>query len=146
MKNMNSPDYISPPIDHGGFTWQEFTHSDTARKYGIPNEPTGQVKESIRVLVAHLLQPLRLLYGKPVRITSGYRSPEVNRLVKGTTRSQHIKGEAADLAIPEGPDHLLDLLVTSGLDFDQVIVYRKRHILHLSYKAEETNRQQILYR
>ncbi|MCD8042969.1 MAG: D-Ala-D-Ala carboxypeptidase family metallohydrolase [Tannerellaceae bacterium] len=128
------------------FTWEDFIYSETAVKNGLSNIPTPQAEEAIRELVVHLLYPLQQLYGKPIRITSGYRSPVVNYLVNGVIGSQHIKGEAADLYIPEGPDYLLHLVCSAGLTFDQAIVYRKRFFLHLSYTANGRNRQEIVYR
>ncbi|MCD8194239.1 MAG: D-Ala-D-Ala carboxypeptidase family metallohydrolase [Tannerellaceae bacterium] len=136
---------VTPIAGPDGFTWEEFLYSETAVRNGLYNIPTVQVKEAIRQLVVHLLQPLQQLYGKPVRITSGYRSPMVNLLVKGVPGSQHTKGEAADLCVPEGPEYLLSLLRSAGLVFDQAIVYRKRFFLHLSYRADGNNRQEVLY-
>ena len=91
-------------------------------------------------LVKCLLQPLRIAYN-----TSGYRSPEVNRLAGGVRSSQHVKGEAADCYVPD-IYFLLDTLKKSGLPFDQAILYRKKHFLHLSYRVNGKQRRQVLYR
>ena len=74
------------------FTWEEMTYSRVAVENGLVNEPPFEVKQVMMELVKRLLQPLRLAYGKPIAITSGYRSPEVNRLVGGVPSSQHVKG------------------------------------------------------
>ena len=107
------------------FTVEEFTYSRKAIENGIDN------------------MPLRDRLGEPIAITSGYRCPEVNRLVGGVVNSQHTRGEAADCYAACGPERLLEVLIDSGLPFDQAIVYRKKKFLHLSYK-NGANRKQII--
>ena len=137
------------------FTLNEFTHSQMAIEQGILNEPDAEQREAIQQLVDHLLQPLRERVGEaiaitsgfrnqevPLRervgeaiaITSGFRNQEVNRLVGGVPTSQHTKGEAADCYCASGPEHLLQVLLDSGLPFDQAIVYKRKRFLHLSYR------------
>ena len=84
---------------------------------------TGQQKWQ---LVDHLLQPLRERVGEAIAITSGFRNQEVNRLVGGVPTSQHTKGEAADCYCASGPEYLLQVLLDSGLPFDQAIVYKRK--------------------
>lgn len=127
------------------FTWEELTYSRMAVENGLDNYPPIEARVALRELVKRLLQPLRIIYGAPIAITSGYRSPEVNRLVGGVPSSQHVKGEAADCYVPD-IYKLLDVLKKSGLPFDQAILYRKKHFLHLSLKANEVNRFQVLYK
>lgn len=127
------------------FTWDEMTYSSVAVRNGIYNYPPEEVRSVLCELVKCLLQPLRIAYGKPIAITSGYRSPEVNRLVGGVRSSQHVKGEAADCYVPD-IYLLLDTLRKSGLPFDQAILYRKKHFLHLSYRVNGKQRRQILYK
>lgn len=123
------------------FDLREFTRSDTATRKSIANDPGLQEIKAIENLVVNLLQPLRDLYGKPLRINSGYRSPELNKQVGGVVASQHVKGEAADVAC-ESPDKLIECLRCSGLDFDQCIRYST--FVHLSLKLNGRNRQQYL--
>ena len=127
------------------FTWEEMTYSRVAVENGLRNDPPFEAQLAMKQLVKRLLQPLRIAYAQPIAITSGYRSPEVNKLVGGVPSSQHVKGEAADCYIAEGPLKLLDILKASGLDFDQAIVYRRKKFLHLSYR-EGFNRRQVLYK
>lgn len=127
------------------FTWEEMTYSSVAILNGLNNDPPEEVRSALCELVKCLLQPLRIAYNKPIAITSGYRSPEVNHLVGGVRSSQHLKGEAADCYVPD-IYHLLDILKKSGLPFDQAILYRKKHFLHLSYKVNGKQRHQIIYR
>lgn len=122
------------------FTLCEFTASDTARRKGIDNSPGIKELKAIENLATNLLQPLRLVYGRPMVINSGYRSSEVNREVGGSSSSQHMKGEAADIAC-ESPAHLVACLIESGLAFDQCGIYST--FVHLSLKREGKNRKQF---
>ena len=123
------------------FTLEEFTRSNNAGRMGINNEPdAGQIAD-LQKLCIRLLQPLRDIYGEPFYINSGFRSPELNRLVGGVPSSQHTKGQAADVRVKD-PRRLLTELLRSGLDFDQAILYPT--FLHLSYNVTN-NCKQVLY-
>lgn len=76
------------------FTLRELT----ATSSGLPNEPPAEAVAALRVLCEECLQPLRAEWGT-VTVTSGYRSPSVNRAVGGVNNSQHIRGEAADIQL-----------------------------------------------
>ncbi len=126
------------------FTLEELTYSRTAVEHAIDNTPSPEAKVSLQHLTGCLLEPLRQLYKKPIAVLSGYRNKEVNRLVGGVSTSQHLKGEAADCYTPEGPAKLLELLLQSGLPFDQAILYKRRKFLHLSLKTSGKNRMQVI--
>ena len=79
------------------FTLEELYKSNTASKLGINNIPNKDATNNLMILAVKILQPLREAYGKPITVTSGYRSLELNKAVKGSSTSQHLKGEAADL-------------------------------------------------
>ena len=74
------------------FTVEEFTYSRKAIENGIDNMPGESQIAAIRLLITQLIQPLRDRLGEPIAITSGYRCPEVNRLVGGVVNSQHTRG------------------------------------------------------
>lgn len=125
------------------FTWEEFTASDTAKKLGILNQIIDwDVRDNAIALFENVLQPLRDAYGKPITINSGYRCVELNKKVGGVSTSQHTKGQAADCGVDD-PLALARLLLDLGLEFDQAIVYPT--FLHVSYKADGGNRNQLLY-
>ena len=126
------------------FCLEELMYSRTAVEHAIDNVPSPAAKVSLQHLVVCLLEPLRQLYKKPIAVLSGYRNGEVNRLVGGVAASQHVKGEAADCYTPEGPAKLLELLMRSGLPFDQAILYKRRKFLHLSLKTSGKNRMQVI--
>ena len=131
------------------FTWDEMMYSHTAKVHGIDNRPSvkerSKIESAIEELVKRLLQPLRMAYGKPIRISSGYRCPALNNVVGGVPTSQHMKGEAADCVVRGDASKLLGLLLAGGFPFDQAILYKKRNFLHLSLRANN-NRQQIVVR
>ena len=81
------------------FTIQELSHSDTAVARGIDNCPTAEAIHNLIKLVENILDQLREKYGKPIRLSSGYRSAILNRSVNGATSSQHRVGEATDITV-----------------------------------------------
>lgn len=98
----------------------------------VPNVPSPAEVERLRLLAVHILQPLRDAVGRPVIVTSAFRSPRVNSLVGGSRTSQHLRGEAADIKI-EGmsPLAVAKLIAELGLPFDQLI--REPTWVHVSY-------------
>lgn len=125
------------------FSFVEFEKSDTAMKRGIDNSiRDAKVKASICSLVKNVLQPLREHYGKPLTINSGYRCAALNRAVSGVATSQHVKGEAADIAASD-PYGLARAAFANNLPYDQMILYPT--FVHFSHRREGKQRRQILY-
>lgn len=125
------------------FSFKEFEKSDVASRHHINNTITDwEVRDNIVALVENILQPLRDAWGQPLFINSGYRCPELNAKVGGVATSQHTKGQAADVGCSD-PFALARLAKKMDLDYDQAILYPS--FLHLSYKKEGGNRNQILY-
>ena len=83
------------------FELAEFLVSETAARRGIANEPTLEIIENLRRLCQLVLEPLRVKLARPVVITSGYRSPALNRAIGGSPTSHHMQGRAADLIVPD---------------------------------------------
>ena len=79
------------------FTIRELTRSATATAEKIDNTPSQAVVDKLTALIENVLDPLREAWGAPIIVTSGYRSPALNRAVKGAPTSQHVLGEAADI-------------------------------------------------
>ncbi len=82
------------------FELAEFLVSETAARRGIANEPTPEIIDNLRRLCQSVLEPLRVKLARPVVITSGYRSPALNRAVGGSPTSYHMLGRAADILVP----------------------------------------------
>lgn len=105
------------------FTLGELTRSSTAEARGIDNTPTPAHLANLMTL-AHTLEGVRLLLGgKPILISSGYRSPVLNRAVGGSSTSDHANGLAADFTCPQyGPVmRICEAIRDSGIQFDQII-------------------------
>ena len=81
------------------FTLAELTKSETAARRKIDNTPTKAIIDNLQYGVDMVLEPLRRLYGQPIRINSGYRCPKLNKLVGGVPNSWHQVGNAADIHI-----------------------------------------------
>ena len=79
------------------FTIPELTHSLRAQACGIDNTPTAAAVPLMVELITKVLDPIREKWQSPIYITSGYRSPELNRKVGGTKTSYHLRGMAADI-------------------------------------------------
>lgn len=125
------------------FSYSEFEKSDTANRLHINNAITSfEVRDNIKALVENILQPLRDAWGGPLFINSGYRCLELNKAVGGVPTSQHVLGQAADVACSD-PIALARLAKRMNLDYDQCIIYDS--FVHFSYRKDGGNRNQILY-
>ena len=122
------------------FTIEELSRSATAERLGIVNKGDARIVENLTVLTDCLLDPLRALWGAPLRVTSGYRCPALNRAVGGVANSHHLRGMAADLVTMSNRvgenRRLMDVLVGSGLRWTQAIWECNRHgatWVHVAY-------------
>ena len=112
------------------FKAAEMLRSETADKNKIQNIPSAEIKQNVEELLV-VLDDLREFYGKPIKITSGFRCTELNRLVGGSPTSAHVIGYAADLQ-PIGDTfenfkaEVLRWLDKSGVKFDQCIIERSK--------------------
>jgi hypothetical protein len=80
------------------FTLAELTPSSTAKRLGIKNDPTPEHLENMKLLATSVLDKVREHFGKPIWVSSGYRSKALNDATPGSSpTSQHCLGEAADL-------------------------------------------------
>ena len=127
------------------------TRSNTAARLDIDNTPTDKVWQNLLALVTNVLDPLRLAWGRPIKVSSGYRCPKLNKAVGGASQSQHIYGQAADIhSLTDHPDDnmaLLKCLIESNLPFDQLICeypdkLGRPNWIHVSFSPR--NRRQML--
>ena len=137
------------------FTLKELTHSNTAVRLGIENNPDKEGIWNLTLLATELLQPIRDRIGA-LRVTSGYRSPELNAIF-GANRSQHMLCEAVDLQfVKRGKMDNLQIyqaVMDLDLDFDQLILEfgdstqyndpMRPAWIHISWTVRE-NRKQVL--
>mgnify|MGYP003664307939 CR=1 FL=1 len=128
------------------FALSEITHSNTAKRLGIDNEPTETHLQNMQHLVDDILQPLRDAIG-PIRISSGYRNPSLNRAIGGSRSSQHCKGQALDIQFWEmgqmNNKVIYDFILDSNIEFDQMINEFDFAWIHISLK-DKGNRKQVL--
>lgn len=133
------------------FTIDELTRSFTAERLGIDNTPDERIKFNLEQLVKNVLDPLRMKYGQPIIVGSGYRCPELNKAVGGAGNSQHMKGQAADIYCvncSEVMNRLLAcIMISEQLPFDQLILEKVDkngypQWLHVSYSPNP--RREIL--
>lgn len=104
------------------FTQAELTISETAARRGIDNTPDAFTLANLKKL-AEALETVRALVGKPINVTSGYRSPALNKAIGGATNSAHMSGLAADINVNGyTPRQLAIKIRDSGLMFDQLIL------------------------
>lgn len=130
------------------FSIAEFLNSDAADKYQVSNMPADEellaVLNNINALVNNVLDPLRAMIGRPIIITSGYRSQRVNELVGGSKASQHMLGKAADIHIQGYTPQQMEMVyrtIQMYYDFDQLIFYPSKNIIHISWDGDK-NRQE----
>jgi len=112
------------------FTLAELTRTDT----GFDNKPGNANEWANLKQLAMNLEHVRTLIGKPVIITSAFRSEAVNRKVGGSLTSHHRFGFAADFVIQGMPVFdVVSLLTNSWLHFDQLINEQEKGITHISF-------------
>ena len=103
------------------FSLSELTFSQTAVRRQLDNTPNQQVLSNLKRLCA-ILEQIRKLVGAPIQISSGYRSPALNRAIGGSVNSAHCSGLAADISVPSmTPLALAKLIQKSEIQFDQLI-------------------------
>mgnify|MGYP000433319029 FL=1 len=128
------------------FVLSEITRSNTAKRLGIDNGPNKEHLQNIQRIITNLIQPMRDAIG-PIRISSGYRNPNVNRAIGGSTKSQHCKGEALDLQFWNDGQisnkEIYDWVLRSDVEFDQMINEFDFAWIHISL-IKEGNRKQVL--
>jgi zinc D-Ala-D-Ala carboxypeptidase len=110
----------------------EFTQSDTALRLGIQNIPSPSIMGNLKKL-ADALEKVRALLGHPITVSSGYRSPTLNRAIGGSENSAHCLGYAADIKCWKfgTPDEMLETIRDSGIEYDQLIA--EGTWLHISF-------------
>ena len=138
------------------FTLQELTYSATALRLGIENSPSKEGILKLTLLATSVLQLLRDRIGA-LRITSGYRSPQLSEAIGSSSNSQHCRYEAVDLQyVKRGKmDNLAiyNALIDLDLDYDQCILEFGKNTeyvdgepawIHLSWKISDNRKQTLV--
>jgi hypothetical protein len=113
----------------------EFCTSQTAVRYGIAMDPPPSVIDNLKLLVACVLDPLREELGRTVTVSSGWRPSQLNSLIGGSSRSQHVTGQAADIVVPGmSVSEVCRAIVGLKLPIDQLI-YEFGSWTHVSHSS-----------
>lgn len=108
------------------FTFEQFSHSDTAKRKNIDNSIPSNLRPNTEELINNILDPLREAWGSNIILTSGYRGYELNKAIGGSTTSAHSYGYGADLVpsngkIEEFKSFVMKWLYDNNIMFDQYI-------------------------
>jgi zinc D-Ala-D-Ala carboxypeptidase len=131
------------------FSLEEMTKSQTASRKGINNTPGEKEIENLKQLCEHVLEYIRVHFGKPITVNSGYRGPALNKAIGGAKNSQHMTGQAADIEIVGVDNKALFSWIKDNMEFDQLILeYYKEGVpdsgwVHVSWNSQG-NRKQVL--
>ena len=128
----------------------EVTRSETAKRRGISNMPTPEHIENFKKLAENVFQPIRDHFGVPIRISSGYRSKELNTAIGGSLSSQHCQGEAIDIDMDGTSITNAQIFnyIKENLEFDQLIwefgTDTNPDWVHVSYESTGKQRKMML--
>lgn len=126
------------------FTLAEMIRSSAASRRGIDNTPSPVVIKALTALCVHVLEPVRAHHGRPVIVTSGYRSPAVNKAIGGATTSQHVAGEAADFTVHGVSNIEVCRWMEKNLNYDQLIYeFGESGWIHASYRAGQLRNMEL---
>ena len=128
------------------FSLNELTRSDTAKRLDIRNEPNDVQIANLHTLAEGLEQVRTKLNSNPIWVTSGFRSMDLNRVIKSKDTSYHTYGLASDFTCPGYGDvpQVMRTLANSSIEFDQLILEHGSWI-HIAFpKGTEKPRRQML--
>lgn len=112
----------------------------------LDNSPSWEAIINLSTLCEHVLDPIRIAFKRPIHVNSGFRSIKVNEAIGGAKNSQHCNGEAVDITAGDKKinKELFDLILSSGIGFDQCIDEKNYQWIHIAYSSIH-NRKQILH-
>jgi len=131
-------------------TYDEAIHSQTAKRLGIENKPNDEQLGNMLTVAQMIFQPLREWVGGPIKINSFFRSPELNKAIGGSSKSQHCKGQAIDIDDVYGHASNAAMFdwIRANLDYDQMIwefgTDQNPSWVHISYVDKQSNRNRCL--
>lgn len=129
---------------------KEGVYSRTATRLDIDNKPNEEQLANMKLLAEEIFEPLRAYVGGPIKINSFFRSPELNKAIGGSTKSQHCHGQAIDIDDTFGKMSNAEMyeFIKENLDFDQIIWEfgddDNPDWVHISYVSAEENRKRCL--
>lgn len=121
-----------------------FTINELCQTTHGKNIPDFVQKDNLKILIEKVLDPARIEFEAPIKVTSGFRSIEVNKSVGGAKNSQHLSGQAADITCS---DNKKLFRILQDMEFDQLIYEfgndEQPGWIHVSY-SKILNRNQVL--
>lgn len=128
------------------FTLEEATFSETATRLGINNQPTDRQLENMKI-TAEGMEKVRALLGKPIRVSSWLRQPELNQAIGGSRISSHMDGWAVDFVCPAygTPYEVAKAIESSGIKYSQMIHEFGRWV-HLSFAPDMKQQSLTIFR
>ena len=131
-------------------SYKEGVHSITAIRKGIDNEPNEEQLANMKLVANNVFEPLRVFINGPIKVNSFFRSPDLNKAIGGSTKSQHCKGQAIDIDDTYGKATNAEMYwwIKDNLDFDQMIWEFGNNDnpdwVHVSYVSPDKNRNRCL--
>ena len=130
-------------------SYHEGTYSRTAERRDLDNTPNDEQLKCMKEVAENLFEPLRKWVGGPIKINSFFRGEPVNTAIGGSTRSQHMKGQAIDIDDTFGIKTNAQMYhyIKDNLDFDQMIwefgTDKNPNWLHISWVSHRPNRKKL---
>ena len=131
-------------------SYKEGVHSITAIRKGIDNEPNEEQLANMKLVANNVFEPLRVFVNGPIKVNSFFRSPDLNKAIGGSTKSQHCKGQAIDIDDTYGKATNAEMYwwIKENLDFEQMIwefgSNDNPDWVHVSYVSPDKNRNRCL--
>ena len=131
-------------------SYKEGVYSITAIRKGIDNEPNKEQLSNMKLVAEKIFEPVRIHFKVPIKVNSFFRSPDLNKAIGGSTKSQHCKGQAIDIDDTYGKIKNSDIYwwIKKNLDFDQMIWEFGNNDnpdwVHISYVSPDKNRNRCL--
>ena len=127
------------------FTLEEATFSETAVRMGINNQPSPEQLENMKI-AAEGMEKIRALLGKPIRVNSWLRLPDVNVAVGGSKISSHMDGWAIDCSSSKlTPYEICKLVEGADIKFDQMI-HEFGRWMHISFAPEMRQQKLTIFK
>ena len=127
-------------------SYKEGVYSITAIRKGIDNEPNEEQLSNMKLVAEKIFEPVRTHFKIPIKVNSFFRSPDLNKAIGGSTKSQHCKGQAMDIDDTFGYKTNAQMydFIKHNLDFDQMIWEfgddDNPNWVHVSYVSPDKNR------
>lgn len=122
------------------FSIEEMLRSATAKRLGIDNTPSEDIKNNLVLFIETVLDPIREDWGSAINVSSGYRCPELNKAVGGAKNSGHQYGFCADLQVKGGmkrvrelADFIFKWMMDHQMKFDELLFERSGNVTWLHF-------------